>query len=108
MPIYTYEVLDDSGKVIEIYEAEQSLRDAPLSVHPITGEKMRKIVTAASVNTKYSHWSSQMDQKNLTNKGFTRYEKDKLTGKYFKTNEGRGPQELDPKNNCGHDHCDSS
>jgi len=96
MPIYTYEVLDDSGKVVEVYEAEQSLHDKPLQAHPVTGEKMRKIVTAASVSTKYSHWKNKMDNKKLQQKGFTRYERDRLTGKYYKTNQGAGPKLLDP------------
>ncbi|MBC2601380.1 FmdB family zinc ribbon protein [Puniceicoccus vermicola] len=96
MPIYTYEVLDDAGKVVEVYEAEQAFGAEPLETHPITGEKMRKIFTAPGINATYADWGGKLEADNLTQSGFTRYERDKTTGRYFKSNEGRGPQELDP------------
>lgn len=96
MPIYTYEVLDEAGEVVEIYEAEQKPKDAPLATHPVTGEVMRKVFTPPRINTVYSDWGKHLEKGNLTEHGFTRYERDKLTGRYNKTNEGRGPSEIDP------------
>tara|TARA_R100000027_G_scaffold7932_4_gene5986 strand:+ start:7287 stop:7586 length:300 start_codon:yes stop_codon:yes gene_type:complete len=97
MPIYTYEVLDDEGKVIEVYEAEQAFGADPLQTHPITGEKMRKIFTPPGVNTTYADWKQKLEPGHLAQSGFTRYERDRSTGRYFKSNPGQGPQEIDPK-----------
>lgn len=96
MPIYTYEVLDEAGEVVEVYEAEQAFGAEPLEVHPITGERMRKVFTPPGVNTTYADWNQKLEAGNLSQAGFTRYERDKTTGRYFKSNVGRGPEELDP------------
>lgn len=96
MALYRYEVLDEEGRVVEVYEAEQSSGDPPLKRHPITGEKMRRAFTAPSLNTKYTDWDGRLENDNLNKAGFTRYEKDKTTGRYFKSNRGAGPDELDP------------
>ena len=95
MPIYTYEVFDDGGRMIEIFEAEQDFGAETLEKHPITGERMRKIFTPPGVNTTYSDWGKKLEPGRLSQAGFTRYEKDKSTGRYFKSNEGTGPSELD-------------
>lgn len=97
MPIYEYEVLDDDGKVVEIYEAEQAAGEASLESHPVTGEKMRRKFSAPGVNTQYADWDGKLEAGRLSKAGFTRYEKDKTTGRYFKSNQGGGPDELDPK-----------
>jgi len=96
MPVYEYEVLDDEGRIVEIFEAEQPAGDPALTVHPVTGEKMRRKFSVPGVNTKYADWDGKLEPKRLSEAGFTRYEKDKTTGRYFKTNGGRGPDELDP------------
>jgi len=96
MPVFTYEVLDDDERVVEIYEAEQDFGAKPLDTHPITGERMRKVFTPLGVNTTYSDWGKKLESGNLSKAGFTRYERDKSTGRYFKSNEGKGPLELDP------------
>jgi len=96
MPTYTYEVTDSEGKVVEIYEAEQPLGAEPLKNHPITGEAMRKVYTPPRINATYADWDGKLEAGRLSKAGFTKYEKDKTTGRYFKSNEGRGPSELDP------------
>ncbi len=96
MPVYAYEVLDDKGRVVEIFEAEQSPGDPPLETHPVTGERMRRQFTAPGLNTRYADWDGKLEAGSLTRAGFTRYERDKTTGRYFKSNVGRGPDELDP------------
>jgi len=96
VPIYEYEVLDDKGNVVEIYEAEQTSGAPDLEAHPVTGEPMRRKYSAPAVNTRYADWDGKLEPERLSKAGFTQYEKDKTTGRYFKTNVGRGPEELNP------------
>lgn len=46
MAIYEYEILDSSGSVVGIYEAEQKMSEPPLSNHPATGQRLRRILSA--------------------------------------------------------------
>ena len=41
----------------------------------------------------------QLDPNNLQKQGFTQYQKDKTTGKYYKSagNDPRAPEQIDPK-----------
>ena len=96
MPFYEYEVIDEQGRVVEIYEAEQPAGEAPLTVHPVTGETLRRKYSKPSLNTQYSDWDGKLEAGRLSKAGFTQYKKDKTTGRYYKTNVGRGPEELDP------------
>jgi hypothetical protein len=96
MPIYQYEVLNEEGKVVEIFEAEQVLGAEPLTKHPVTGEAMRRLFTPPGINAIYSNWKDKLEPGKLAGAGFTRYEKDKATGRYFKSNQGQGPAEIDP------------
>jgi hypothetical protein len=96
MPVYTYEVLGDDGRVVETYEAEQPLGAPPLGNHPVTGEPLRRVLTAPRLNTKYADWDGKLEAGRLSRAGFTRYEKDRTTGRYYKSNRGAGPEELDP------------
>lgn len=96
MPIYRYEVLNEEDQPVEIFEAEQRISEPPLTRHPITGERMRKLVDSAHLNLRYAGWNSKMEAGNLARHGFTRYEKDRLTGRYHKTNQGNGPAHIDP------------
>jgi len=43
MPIYVYEVIDTG----EEFEEYQQMKDEPLKVHPETGRKVRRVLTAA-------------------------------------------------------------
>ncbi len=97
MPIYTYEVIGEMGEVVEIYEAEQEFGSEPLKIHPVTGEALRKVFTAPGINTTYSDWGKKLEAGNLAQSGFTRYERDKTTGRYFKSNPGQGPEQIDPR-----------
>ena len=44
MITYTYETLPRPGKVARRYEIQQSIKDAPLTKHPKTGEPIRRII----------------------------------------------------------------
>jgi hypothetical protein len=48
MLTYVYETLPRPGKAVRRYEIQQSIKDAPLTKHPTTGEPIRrKIVLGA-------------------------------------------------------------
>ncbi|MEI6862475.1 MAG: hypothetical protein WCL04_09520 [Verrucomicrobiota bacterium] len=44
MLTYVYETLPRAGKPVRRYELRQSIKDAPLTKHPATGEKIRRCV----------------------------------------------------------------
>lgn len=101
MPIYIYEVVREDGKDGEIFEYEQSMKESPLKVHPETGEPVKRVYLPP--NLAYKHTPGKV--KNLTSNenvekaGFTKYVKDKVSGKYYKEvgKDKRAPTMLDPK-----------
>ena len=44
MLTYVYETLPRAGKAVRRYELRQSIKDAPLTKHPETGEKIRRCI----------------------------------------------------------------
>ncbi|MFP4283904.1 MAG: FmdB family zinc ribbon protein [Opitutales bacterium] len=98
MPVYVYEVVDSSGKSGERFEIVQSMRDAALTHHPDTGAPVRRVLFPPNLSTKYppGATASKLDNRNVEAKGFTKYEKDKLTGRYHKVAGKQGPSTLDP------------
>jgi predicted nucleic acid-binding Zn ribbon protein len=101
MPTYLYcEVLDD-GSDGETIEVVQSIHEPALTVHPETGRKLRRIYCAPNLATRYT---TQAQKSNLSNErleklGFTKYEKDKLTGTYNKVagKDPRAPGSFNPR-----------
>ena len=53
MPIYRYLVLNKSINP-EYIEIEQSLKDAPLAEHPLTGEPIQRVPESPSLSLKHS------------------------------------------------------
>jgi len=50
MPIYEYETIpQESGEASRRFEIRQCMSDEPLSVHPETGEPIRRVYSAFSV-----------------------------------------------------------
>jgi hypothetical protein len=45
MAIYEYEILGSDGSVRGIFEAEQKMSEAALTEHPVTGERLRRILS---------------------------------------------------------------
>jgi len=45
MATYEYEIIAADGAVRGIYEAEQKMSDPALATHPVTGEKLRRILS---------------------------------------------------------------
>ena len=44
MPIYVYETTDPK-KPVRRFEIQQSMKDAPLTEHPETGEAVRRVIS---------------------------------------------------------------
>jgi hypothetical protein len=44
MVTYVYETLPRAGKTVRRYEIQQSIKDAPLTKHPTTGEPIRRCI----------------------------------------------------------------
>ena len=63
------------------------MSEPTLEQHPITGEPIVKIMQPPNLGVKHTVGSieKKLDNKNVEKAGFTKYEKDKLTGTYFKS-----------------------
>jgi hypothetical protein len=48
MVTYVYETLPRAGKTARRYEIQQSIKDAPLTKHPETGETIRRLIVLGS------------------------------------------------------------
>ncbi|MGF1530793.1 MAG: zinc ribbon domain-containing protein [Puniceicoccaceae bacterium] len=45
MTTYVYETIPaDSSEAPKVFEVQQSIKDAPLTVHPETGEPVRRVI----------------------------------------------------------------
>ncbi len=78
MPTYVYELLDKKGNGTgKTFEIVQSMKDAPLTKHPDTGQACRRAITAPTIAGKWSDMKgkSALSNQNLERMGFTKYEK---------------------------------
>lgn len=93
MPIYVYEEILPDGSAGERFECQQSMHEAALQQHPITGLPVRKVLTPPNIAARYTPGSTaaRLENKHLESKGFTKYERDKLTGTYHKVAGKEGP-----------------
>lgn len=94
MPVYVYELLDTGDR----FEIVQSMKDPALTAHPETGDPIRRVILSPNLGLKHT---SATEKKRLSNEsvakaGFTKYEKDKLTGRYNKVAGTKGPDTLTP------------
>lgn len=92
MPVYLYEVINEDGSAGTRFEAEQSATSPALTRHPRTGQTVRRVYTAPNIGGRYadSRVKKELSNENVSRAGFTRYERDKLTGTYHKTS-GKDP-----------------
>jgi hypothetical protein len=97
MPVYQYVVINDKQPQ-EVIEIEQSIDDAPLTQHPITKERIRKILTSPSLSLNHSSSKEKkiLSEENLSKNGFSLYHKDKPDGTYRKAS-GSGPESIHPE-----------
>lgn len=94
MPIYVYEVVLPDGTGGERFELSQSMKDAALTEHPISGEPVRRVLLPPNLASKYTpgHTRKLLDNSNVEKAGFTKYERDKLTGEYHRVAGKEGPE----------------
>jgi len=92
MPVYVYQVIKKDGSEGEIFEVFQEMKEAPLKRHPETGEPVKRLITAPNLPSKYTDARTKniLSDKNLEQKGFTKYVK-AGDGKYEKRT-GKGPR----------------
>lgn len=95
MPIYVYEILCNGEASGETFEWVQSIKDAPLTVHPETGEPVRRVITAPNVIGTYTDhtFKKSLTNENIERHGFTKYERAGC-GQYVRTAGQDGPATL--------------
>jgi len=74
MPTYEYQSMDIAtacDKCREPFEAQQTMRDEPLTACPACGKPIRRLVSTFGVSTAASS-KSMLSDKNLKAKGFTK------------------------------------
>ena len=100
MPIYVYQVINEDGSDGEVFEYQQSMQDAPLSAHPVTQAPVKRVYQPPNLGTRHTAQSikNKLDPKHTEKAGFTRYERDKLTGTYHKVSgkDKRAPETFKP------------
>jgi hypothetical protein len=91
MPIYVYELLRDDGAEGEEFEVFQKMSDEPLTHHPVTGQRVRRIPARTAIGGMWSEgaMSNSVSDDKLKKHGFTKYVKTG-DGTYEKT-VGSGP-----------------
>lgn len=91
MPLYLYQGL----KTQAVFELAHSMHESSLAIHPETGEPLKRLYTSPHVASQHSAKAIQnsLSDKNLAEKGFTKYEKVK-TGHYQRTLGNQGPSDL--------------
>lgn len=88
MPIYVYRIVNADGSDGDTFEIEQAASDPALAVHPLTRQPVRRVFLPPNLGIKYPEGEIRRkvtDKGYLESRGFTRYEKDKITGTYHKT-----------------------
>lgn len=94
MPTYVYEVVGSDGTAGGTFEVVQKMSDAPLTVHPDTGQPVRRVITAPNIAGNWSEGATRnkLSDKNLDRLGFTKYQR-AGDGK-FEKRAGRGPDTI--------------
>ena len=97
MPVYTYQVIREDGSEGETFDVIRKMSDSPLTTHPDTGERVKRIYQAihiAGVNHERQVKMDLSDSK-LEQKGFTKYVRNGK-GHYDRTVGSAGPKHLSP------------
>ena len=97
MPLYVYEIVSPDGSPGDEFEVLQSMREPALTVHPDTGEPIRRVFGTPNAPRSWtdSQGKAKTSDKNLAAKGFTKYVKSG-DGTYEKT-AGSGPKKIKRK-----------
>ena len=94
MPLYEYEIVLPDGSGGERFELMQRMSEAPITVHPETGEPCRRVLSAPNAPRTWTdaHAKAATSDSSLERKGFTKYVKGD-NGKYKKLF-GGGPDSI--------------
>lgn len=94
MPLYLYEVVLPDDSAGETFEVLQGMNEPALTVHPETGEPVRRVFGTPNAPRSWtdSHGKSKLSDKSLERMGFTKYVKGG-NGKYDKV-VGKGPSQI--------------
>lgn len=99
MPTYLYQEILPDGRDGDCFEIIQRMSDPSLKNHPKSGNPVKKIFYKPNLPTQYTAKAtkSRLSNANVENHGFTRYERDSLTGRYHKTagKDERAPDVVD-------------
>jgi hypothetical protein len=87
MPTYLYQEIMPNGTDGDCFEVAQRMSDPPLKTHPQSGNPVRKVFVAPNLPSRYTEAAtkSKLTNENVEKHGFTRYEKDEVSGMYHKT-----------------------
>lgn len=91
MPTYVYEVINEDGAAGERFEVVQKMTDPPLTQHPQTGQRVRRVFLPpriAGVTSPMRTERALADDKKLERLGFTKYVN---TGEGYEKVLGSGP-----------------
>jgi hypothetical protein len=93
MPIYVYETLATGAQ----FEVHQSMHEEALTYHPETGEPVRRVILPPNLGIKHTAGREKklLSNENVEKAGFTKYEKDNVTGKYNKVAGKNGPDQIE-------------
>jgi predicted nucleic acid-binding Zn ribbon protein len=94
MPIYVYEVIlegDEPGMQFEVF---QGIKEDALTVHPTTGQKVRRVITAPNIAGQWSDLAAKdkLSDANINRLGMTKYVK--AGDGYYEKTAGPGPQTI--------------
>lgn len=95
MPVYTYQIINEDGSDGEVFDVVRGMNDAPLTEHPETGQRVKRIYQVAHLAGVFneSHSKNRMSDKNLDRLGFTKYQKNGK-GHYERTAGSEGPDHI--------------
>lgn len=94
MPIYVYEVVLPGDEAGQRFEVMQRMSDPVLTHHPSTGQPVRRVIQPPHLAGPWSESGTRaaLSDRNLAEKGFTKYVKTD-DGRYEKTTSD-GPGEI--------------
>jgi hypothetical protein len=95
MPIYSYEIIATG----EVFEHPQNLAEPRLTVHPVSGAPVRRLITVPNLTLNHSEGANRtlLGDNNLAKLGFTKYVK-AAPGHYVKTTgDPAAPTNIQPR-----------
>lgn len=92
MPVYKYLVINKSNAP-EYIEIEQEVNDPPLSIHPVTSEPIKRVLTSPTLTLNHSSAREKkiLSPDHLANNGFSVLKRDSGSKKYIQT-VGKNPK----------------